>query len=81
MPEVPDGEVGAGLRGGDQVEGLEEKERTARIAGKLPHEGCGALVGEDPGNEEGFGGCEEPDETTVCCDLVLNQCLRLWGEE
>ena len=34
---------------------------------------------EDASDEEGFGKGEEPYETSVCCDLVLDQVLRLQG--
>ena len=44
------------------MEGFEEEERAAGIAGQLPQEGDGTLDREDACNERCFGGRQEPDK-------------------
>jgi hypothetical protein len=79
VPEVPDGEVGADLRGRHEEKCFEDEERATGIAGEFPHEEGGAFVRKNASNEEGLGGREKPNEAAVGCNLVLYQYLGLRG--
>ena len=63
VPEVPDGEVGADLRGGHKEKCFEDEERATGISGEFPHEEGGAFVGENAGN--------------ACCPLLILEALLL----